>query len=96
MNYSTVALVLLVGYMIHSGSLMNEIQAIKQLLVITYEMIESKFANLTNDLFLIKNETMMLFEHLQNSSKHSIKLILNNSNKIDVINNKIDVILNRQ
>ncbi|UJZ88979.1 gp16 [Erannis ankeraria nucleopolyhedrovirus] len=95
MNYSMVALVLLVGYMIHSGSLMNEIQAIKQLLVVTYEMIESKFANLTNDLFLIKNETMMLFEHLQNSSKHSIELILNNSNKIDVINNKIDVILNR-
>ncbi|ABI35782.1 Gp16 [Ectropis obliqua nucleopolyhedrovirus] len=93
MNYSAICLVIFAAYMWQTGSLSHEIRAVKHLLVVMYDMIESKFSNLHNEISFLKNGTFRLFEQLQNSTKHSIKLIMNNSNKIDVLNNKIDVIL---
>ncbi|AHH82697.1 GP16 [Buzura suppressaria nucleopolyhedrovirus] len=95
MNYSAVALILLVAYMWHAGSLMREIYAIKELLVAIYEMIENKFYSLSEDLASFKNQSVVMLELLHNNTRHTIDLVVNNSQKLDMVNTKIDVILNR-
>lgn len=95
MNYSAVALILLVAYMWHAGSLMREIYTIKQLLMTIYEMIENKFHSLGEELTSFRNQSTAIFQQLQNNTKYTIDLVVNNSRKLDILNTKIDVILNR-
>ncbi|ABY65844.1 gp16 [Orgyia leucostigma nucleopolyhedrovirus] len=93
MNYSAIILIALVAYLWHTGSLFDELQALKQLLIATYEMIERQFNNLAIDLALIKNETTGMLVRLQNATAHTIRLVADNGRKIDSLNTKIDNIL---
>nr|ANW09684.1 ac130 [Malacosoma sp. alphabaculovirus]ANW12335.1 ac130 [Malacosoma sp. alphabaculovirus] len=92
MNLSAIMLCMLVVYLWHTGSLTHEVKAIKQILMAVYEAVERKTAQITNDMFAFKEELMLLVNKLHNDT---VSLILNNTNKIDMINDKIDVLLTR-
>ncbi|QWO71664.1 GP16 [Orgyia pseudotsugata single capsid nuclopolyhedrovirus] len=94
MNYSAVILVALIAYMWHSGSLFNEMQIVKKLLIATYEMIERQFGGIAAELMTIKDETGRMLSHLHNATKHTIDLVTDNGRKIDTLNIKVDAILN--
>ncbi|AXS67769.1 gp16 [Cryptophlebia peltastica nucleopolyhedrovirus] len=93
MNYSCVALVLLLAYLWHAGSLMEEINAIKELLSDTYEMIETKFYTMTREIKHMRNETMFFLNQIHNTTMETIQLVTNNSKKIDEMNTKIDTLI---
>ncbi|AKC91647.1 gp16 [Lambdina fiscellaria nucleopolyhedrovirus] len=95
MNYSAAALVLLVAYMWHTGSLMREMHYIKQLLVTMYDMMDVNFKSVIATMESARNETAFLFERLQNNTNHIITLVVQNSKKIDALNDKVNVILNK-
>ncbi|AYN44968.1 gp16 [Alphabaculovirus alterspexiguae] len=95
MNYSAVALILLTTYLWYANSLQNEFQVIKKFLIIIYETMESKFDQIINLLNEYHENVLTGLDKIQNMTKHSIDLILINSNKIDVINNKIDSLVNK-
>jgi hypothetical protein len=83
---------MLVVYLWHAGSLTHEVKVIKQILIAVYEAVEHKTDQIANDLFAFKEELTMLIGRLHNDT---ISLIMNNTNKIDMINDKIDVLLMR-
>ncbi|AKN80607.1 GP16 [Perigonia lusca single nucleopolyhedrovirus] len=93
MNYSAVALILLLAYMWQSGSLLHEIETVKRLLVLVYEMIEFKFNVIFDELTSIRNETIFYLDRLQNTTKQTLELVYNNGRNIDKINTKIDTLL---
>jgi hypothetical protein len=93
MNYSTVALVLVAAYLWHANSLGNEIAVIKKLLVVIYESVEAKFDSMSKEMGIFHTSVMETMSRLHNMTRHSIDLILINSKKIDVINGKIDTLL---
>jgi hypothetical protein len=93
MNYSAVALVILAAYLWHANSLHNEIGIIKKLLVVIYDTIELKLSAVSQEMSTFHGTVMQSISRLQNMTKHSIDLVLVNSAKIDVINNKIDTLL---
>lgn len=92
MNLSAIMLCMLVVYLWHAGSLTHEVKVIKQILIAVYEAVEHKTDQIANDLFAFKEELTMLIGRLHNDT---ISLIMNNTNKIDMINDKIDVLLMR-
>lgn len=96
MNYSCVALVLLVAYLWHAGSLTQELSAVKRLLLATYETIESGFSSFTDEMEQWKSESLRFLKTVHGNTHQLLDLILNNSRKIDGINSKIDTIINRQ
>lgn len=93
MNYSAIAVVALLAYMWHTNGLNNEISTIKKLLVVIYESVQAKFDSISNDLVQYHTTVLTSLSKLHNMTKHSVDLILVNSRKIDVINNKIDALL---
>ncbi|QYC92778.1 GP16 [Trabala vishnou gigantina nucleopolyhedrovirus] len=92
MNVYAIMLCLLAAYLWQAGSLTSEIKIIKRLLVTLYDIIESKTNQLTDDMFAFKNELVQLVNRLHNNT---VELIMNNTNKIDMISDKIDVLLTR-
>ncbi|AUF81648.1 ac130 [Malacosoma neustria nucleopolyhedrovirus] len=92
MNLSAIMLCILVVYMWHAGSLTHEVKVIKRILIAVYETLEQKTAQLTEDMFAFKNELMLMVNKLHNDT---VALIMNNTKKIDMINDKIDVLLTR-
>ncbi|QAT90296.1 GP16 [Spodoptera exempta nucleopolyhedrovirus] len=95
MNYSAAALILLTTYLWYANSLQNEIGIIKKFLFVIYETMEQKFDQVINVLNEYHEDVMTGLDKIQNMTKHSIDLILINSKKIDVINNKIDTLMNK-
>lgn len=95
MNYSAAALILLTTYLWYANSLQNEIGFIKKFLFVIYETMEQKFDQVINVLNEYHEDVMTGLDKIQNMTKHSIDLILINSKKIDVINNKIDTLMNK-
>ncbi|QEI03499.1 GP16 [Spodoptera cosmioides nucleopolyhedrovirus] len=93
MNYYAATLVLLTAYMWYANSMSNEIAIVKKLLLIIYETIQTNFENLTNVMTHYHDSVMLNLSKLHNMTKHSVDLILINSKKIDVINSKIDTLL---
>jgi phage-related protein len=93
MNYYAATLVVLVTYLWYANSMSNEIAIVKKLLLLIYETIQSNFENLTNVMTEYHESVMSNLSKLHNMTKHSVDLILINSKKIDVINNKIDTLL---
>ncbi|AAZ38176.1 GP16 [Agrotis segetum nucleopolyhedrovirus A] len=93
MNYSALALVLLAAYLWHANSLQNEMTMIKKLLVVIYESIQARFEDISTNLAQYHETVLNNLSKLHNMTKHSVDLILVNSKKIDVINNKIDTLL---
>ncbi|AUV65272.1 GP16 [Alphabaculovirus myunipunctae] len=95
MNYSAVALVLVCAYLWYANSLQNEIGIIKKLLVVIYESVDAKFNVLMQDIHRYHETVLQSISRLHNMTKHSVDLILVNSKKIDIINGKIDKILEK-
>ncbi|QHB21807.1 gp16 [Artaxa digramma nucleopolyhedrovirus] len=95
MNYSAALLILFTVYMWHAGSLAHEIATIKKLLLAVYDAMLVKFDSLATQLYDFQNVTAQMLNALQNSTAHTINLVIENGKKIDVINKKIDYIINR-
>ncbi|ACI28716.1 GP16 [Agrotis ipsilon multiple nucleopolyhedrovirus] len=93
MNYSAVALVLLAAYLWHANSLHNELNVIKKLLVVIFENAQARFDAITANLAEYHESVLTSLAKLHNMTKYSVDLVLVNSKKIDVINNKIDSLL---
>lgn len=93
MNYSTVALVLLMGYMWHANSMSQEIAIIKRLSISIYELLQERFEIIVVDLNALREQSNEFFNLLHNETSHIINMVTNNSKKIDTIDNKIDLIL---
>lgn len=96
MNYSALALMLLAGYLWYANSLHNEIIVIKKLLLLIYESVQANFDSITTNLAQYQETVLTRLSKLQNMTTHSVDLILINSKKIDVINDKIDTLLENQ
>ncbi|AJD80816.1 16 kDa glycoprotein [Pseudoplusia includens SNPV IE] len=95
MNYYAVTLVLLLAYLWHAGSISHELAAIKKMLTFIYEAIEDRFDAIVYDMAKFRNDTMTYLIRIQNTTKITYNLVMANGNKIDVINQKIDTIINR-
>ncbi|AIZ48569.1 gp16 [Agrotis segetum nucleopolyhedrovirus B] len=93
MNYSAVALVLLAAYLWHANSLHNEFNVIKKLLVVIFESVQARFDTITMNLAEYHESVLTSLSKLHNMTKYSVDLVLVNSKKIDVINNKIDILI---
>ncbi|QNV47853.1 glycoprotein 16 [Alphabaculovirus altersperidaniae] len=93
MNYSAIALVLLTTYLWYANSMTGEIAIVKKLLLLIYEKLQANFDNVTSVMTEYHDSVMLNLSKLHNMTKHSVDLILINSKKIDVINNKIDTLL---
>ncbi|AAY84064.1 GP16 [Chrysodeixis chalcites nucleopolyhedrovirus] len=95
MNYSALALVLLLAYLWQTGSIAYELAAIKKLLTFIYRAIEDRFDSIVYDMAKFRNDTMSYLNRIQNTTKFTYDLVMTNGNKIDMINQKIDTIINR-
>ncbi|AXU41610.1 GP16 [Spodoptera eridania nucleopolyhedrovirus] len=93
MNYYAVTLIALTTYVWYANSMTNEIAIVKKLLLLIYETLQTNFENITNVMTEYHDSVMLNLSKLHNMTKHSVDLILVNSKKIDVINNKIDTLL---
>ncbi|QEI03698.1 GP-16 [Rachiplusia nu nucleopolyhedrovirus] len=93
MNYSTVALFVLLAYLWQTGNLMHEVEAIKKFLHVMYETIEYRFDTLVEDLALLRRDTLLLLHRIQNTTRETYDMVISNGNKIDYINNKLDNLL---
>lgn len=93
MNYSLTALILLLAYMWHSGTLLQEVAIIKRLLVATYEIVQVKFDTIINDLHQAQRDIIKYVDNVHNTTLSTFSLVVDNSKKIDVLNDKIDIIL---
>ncbi|ACO53588.1 gp16 [Euproctis pseudoconspersa nucleopolyhedrovirus] len=95
MNYSAALLVAVVVYLWYADSLVQEIATIKRLLVAVYDVMLVKFDSIATQLHDFQNATTQMLNSLHNSTAHTINLVIENGKKIDVINKKIDYIINR-
>ncbi len=90
MNYSSVALLVLLAYLWQSGNLVHEVTAIKGFLNVMYETIEYRFDLLVEDLSSLRKDTLNMLDKIQNTTRNTYDMVISNGNKIDLINNKID------
>ncbi|QED40637.1 GP16 [Chrysodeixis includens nucleopolyhedrovirus] len=93
MNYSSVALIVLLVYLWQTGNLMHEVTAIRKFLNVLYETIEYRFDSIMADLSALRKDTFSMLARIQNTTLETYGLVVSNGNKIDVINNKIDSII---
>ena len=93
MNYFATTLVVLAAYLWYANSINNEFAIVKKLLVLIYETIQENFQHVTKIMSKYHDDVIINLSKLHNMTKHSIDLILINSKKIDVINDKIDSLL---
>nr|QED39926.1 GP16 [Spodoptera frugiperda multiple nucleopolyhedrovirus] len=96
MNFSGAALVLLAAYLWYANSMANEINLVKKFLLLIYETTKTKFDDVTKLMSDYHETIVQNLEKLHNMTKHSIDLIVINSRKIDVINGKIDSLLDNK
>ncbi|ACF05390.1 GP16 [Adoxophyes orana nucleopolyhedrovirus] len=93
MNYSTLALLLLMAYLWHSNSLMKEINYIKEILNALYKIVESKLYTLLDEVEAMRNETLLYLVQLHNITLYTMSVVKNNSLKIDSLHDKLDRLL---
>ncbi|ABF50268.1 gp16 [Antheraea pernyi nucleopolyhedrovirus] len=93
MNFWAAFSACLVGYLVYSGRLNNELQEVKSILILAYEAAEGRYNGAINEMELLKADTFVMLSNLQNITMRTWDVIAKNNKKIANLDEKIDGLL---
>ena len=93
MNFWATFSLCLVGYLVYSGHLNNELQEIKAILVIMYESVERGTTKVIDEIESLKMDTFTMLTNLQNNTIRTWDAVVKNGKKITNLDEKINILL---
>ncbi|UZE89709.1 GP16 [Parapoynx stagnalis nucleopolyhedrovirus] len=93
MNFWALFSIVLIGYVMYSGHLNDELQEIKSILIVIYETVEKRFTEVIGEIDSLKTDTLKMLNNLQNNTIRTWDAVVKNGKKITNLDDKINALL---
>jgi hypothetical protein len=93
MNFWAVFSIALLGYVLYSGYLNDELQEIKSILIVMYETVEKRFVQVIDEIDSLKTDILVILSNLQNNTLRTWDVVVKNGKKITNLDDKINALL---